>query len=41
LYPLKPWFPYHKEGEAAEHIWRYGLEWEGKGGVKARLVLSG
>jgi hypothetical protein len=41
VWPAKPWYPYHPEGVAPEHIWRYGLKWTGRGRVKVRLTFEG
>jgi hypothetical protein len=38
---LKPWFPYHPKGEAGKEIWRYGLAWQGRGSLKAKLRFEG
>jgi hypothetical protein len=40
-FPLKPWFPYHPEGESSAGMWRWGLAWQGRGSLKARLRFEG
>ena len=37
VFPVKPWFPYHKEGEAPEGEWRYGLAWDAENELNVRL----